>query len=196
MKTPTRIMACVTVFGLSQLARATPIIDVGEHELLANTPDQSIQIMVAGGDDVQGVNFRIQVADGGTHPEVGGSIDGPVITDIDLMTGTIFDGNHTGQNSLLSFPQVSVQSITTETGTVPANGLLATVTFDTTGFSDGEFNLHIGDTRDGATDFAGIPVNIMDGSLRVVPEPTGIAMLLTAAVLFAAAQRVGRKPVC
>jgi hypothetical protein len=95
-----------------------------------------------------------------------------------LLTGTIFEGNSTGQSDLLSLPQVWVQSTTTAAGTVTAEGLLATLTIDTTGFLDGSFDLSLGDTRDGATDFAGLPVDITDGSIRIVPEPTTLALLL------------------
>ena len=106
MRITTRIMGCVVLLCVPQTIWATPVIVVGEHELLADTADQLIEIMVSGGDSVQGLNLRLQVADGGTHPDAGGSIDGPKISNIDLVSGTIFDGNHTGQNDLLSLPQV------------------------------------------------------------------------------------------
>lgn len=172
------------------------MIVVGEHELLPDTPNQTIPIMVTGGDSVQGLNFRFQVADGGTHPQAGGSIIGPSISDIDLMTGTIFDGNNTGQNDLLKLPQIWVQSITASANTVVADGLLATVTVDTTGFMTGdEFELRIGDTLDSATDFAGVPVDITDGMLRIgIPEPTGVVMMITGlALLCTARRRVGQR---
>ena len=170
------------------------MIVVGEHELLPDTPNQSIEIMVSGGDNVQGLNFRVQVADGGTHPMAGGSIDGPMISNIDLLSGTIFDGNNTGQNDILSLPQVWVQSTTSANDTVPADGLLATVTIDTTGFMEGEFDLRVGDTLDNATDFAGVAVDITDGLLRIsVPEPASATVLLMGwAILCTALRRVGR----
>ncbi len=39
--------------------------------MLPNTPNQTIDIFVTGGDPVQGVNFRVQLADG--FPDVPGS---------------------------------------------------------------------------------------------------------------------------
>ncbi len=119
----------------------------------------------------------------------GGSIDGPKISNIDLVSGTIFEGNHTGQNDLLSLPQVSVQSITTANGTVAADGMLATVMIDTTGFMDGEFDLWVGDTLDGATDFAGISAVITEGTIRIVPEPASLFGLLAGTGMICAALR-------
>lgn len=189
MKTAIRIAGCAILWCAPQTIWATPEIVVGEHELLADTTDQLIEIMVSGGDSVQGLNLRLQVADGGTHPDAGGSIDGPKISNVDLVTGTIFDGNNTGQNDLLSLPQVSVQSITTATGTVVADGMLATVLIDTTGFMEGEFDLRAGSTLDGPTDFAGVPANITDGSIRIVPEPASFFGLLTGVGMICAALR-------
>ena len=195
MKITTRIMGCVILLCVSRTILAAPVIVVGEHELLADTADQLIEIMVSGGDSVQGLNLRLQVADGGTHPDAGGSMDGPKISNIDLVSGTIFDGNHTGQNDLLSLPQVWVQSITTANGTVAADGMLATVMIDTTGFLDGEvFDLFVGDTLDGATDFAGIPVDVTEGLIRIVPEPAGLfGLLIGMGMVCAALRRVSTK---
>jgi hypothetical protein len=189
MKKTARIMGFVVLLCLPQTIWATPTIVVGEHELLADTADQLIEIMVSGGDSVQGLNLRLQVADGGTHPDAGGSIDGPKISNIDLVSGTIFDGNNTGQNGLLSLPQVWVQSITTANGMVAADGMLATVMIDTTGFIAGEFDLRVGNTLDGATDFAGVPVDITDGLIRIVPEPVGFFGLLAGMGMVCAAMR-------
>ena len=75
-------------------------------------------------------------------------------------------------------PQVWIQSTTTAEGTATADGLLATLTIDTTGFLDGSFDLSLGNTLDGATDFAGLPADITDGSIRIIPEPTALVLLL------------------
>ncbi len=196
MKTLTPILAYAALIGMAKMAAATPIIVVGEHELLPNTPNQPIEIMVSGGDEVQGLNFRIQVADGGTHPDAGGSLDGPTISNVDLLSGTIFGSNNTGQNDLLRLPQVWVQSTTSAINTVPANGLLATVLIDTTGYTEGEFELHVRDTLDNATDFGGVPADITDGMLRIaVPEPSAFGVLLTGVGLLCTSlrRRVGER---
>ena len=73
---------------------------------------------------------------------------------------------------------------TTQSGSVAADGVLAWVTFDTTGLmaSDGPFTLSMNDTLNGATDFAGIPATITDGQLSIVavPEPNACTLFLFA----------------
>ena len=139
---------------------------------------------------VEGLNFNVQVADGGTDAAVGGSIDGPKIQSVNLVTGTIFDGNNTGQVDTLTLPQVSANTVTTSTGMIAADGLLATIEVDTTGFMEGTFDLRVGDTRNGPSDFAGIPIQITDGSLSVVPEPVGLGLaFFGAAALFSVCRR-------
>jgi len=175
-------IVCLLISPLS--ATAAIIIDVGDHLLQPNMPDQTFQILVSGGDLVQGLNFYIQVADGG--PEAGGSIDGPVIQELDILTGTIFDGNNTGaidfDGGPPPYPDVVPQweghSTTTLSGSVAATGLLATVTIDTTGFGGGTWDLIMQNTGDGTytTDFAGISADITDGSITVIPEPSTFVM--------------------
>ncbi len=171
-----------TWFSLLLLALATqacpaaPIIIVGSHSLLPDLPEQVISITVSGGELVQGLDFRVQVADGGPHPPINGEIAGPHITAVDLVSETIFSGNHSGQVDSLRSPQLWVQTVTTAPETAPndwvaADGLLATITVDTTGFLEGTYDLVLSGTRDGSTDFGGIEAQITDGSIRIVPEP-------------------------
>lgn len=155
-------------------APAAPMINVGTHELFADTPGQTLEIYVSGGDAVSGVNFNIQVADGG--PETGGSIDGPVITGLDILTGTIFAASNSGSVNPealagLDYPQWESRTTLTAGGTVAASGLLATVTLDTTGFSAGQsFDLIMGGPTalNGPTDFAGLTAVITNGLINLV----------------------------
>ena len=107
----------VLILARSATAGVTdPSIVVGDHELLANTTNQLIQIFVTGGNAVQGLNFNAQIADAGpSTPECqsGGMIDGPNITAADILSGTIFDGNNTGAPPQLNCPQLAVYSTTT-----------------------------------------------------------------------------------
>ena len=164
------------------VAPAAPIIHgansldgLGNYHLLPDTPDQQIQIFVRGGDPVQGVAFNIAIADGG--PDAGGSVVGPMITAVDILTGTIFDGNNTGLGSAAGVlaPQIAFFSTTTATGTVPAEGLLATVTLDTTGFAAGQtFDLIVSQTVNNPTMFGAVTPTVLDGTLTMVPEPIGL----------------------
>src|SRR6185437_7568799 len=117
-----------------------PVITVGNHTLLANTANQKIQIFVSSQNTmVQGTDVEVQIADGG--PAAGGKVAGPKITNVDVLSGTIFANNNGGQTGSGSMvPQVYEVS-TTANGSVAASGLLATITVDTTGFNGGTFSL-------------------------------------------------------
>ena len=160
------LLAAAALLGLAMTARANPVIDVGVVPLLPNTPEQKVRIYVSDGIDVQGLNFNIQIADGGVA--AGGSIVGPEIEDVDILFGTPFDGNNTGQNDSLSMRQIWVQTTTTASGTVFANGLLAILTINTAGFAGQVFDLKVGDTLNGDTDFAGLPIDVTNGYLAIL----------------------------
>jgi len=180
------ITLVITVAAFSSsLCFAVPVIVVGDHALLANTSNQTFDIFVTGGDPVQGVNFRVQLADG--FPDVPGStIDGPDITAIDLIgPGTIFEGNNTGQNSVETRAQAWEQRTTTSAGTVAADGLLARITFDTTGFNTigQQWDLVLANGFLGNTDFTLIGADVTNGTLAIVPEPSSLALVGLGAVI-------------
>ena len=66
----------------------TAVISVGDYVLQANQAAQPVQIFVSGGEQVQGLNLYVQVADGGAF--AGGTATGPTISSVDILTGTIF----------------------------------------------------------------------------------------------------------
>ena len=182
----------LAVLVLAPFARATPIIDVGNHVLQPDDPGQTIQVFVSGGDLVEGLNFNAQIADGG--PEAGGAVRGPHITTADIVTGTIFANDNTGQRDPGSFPQIAIRRTTTnDDDTVMAQGLLATLAIDTTGFTSGTFPLKLGDTLNGPTNFAGVPAMITDGSISIVPEPTAPFIALSTAALLCLPRRSRRQ---
>ncbi len=126
------------------------------------------------------MNFYAQVADGGPEAsEFGGHIAGPKISSINVTTGTIFSGNNTGENGSRSvLPQFYDAETTTNSLTVPASGLLATVTVDTTGFQSGTFPFLLAGTLLGDSDFSGIAASITNGTLTIaVPEPGVFALI-------------------
>jgi len=178
---------------LEPRAMLAPLILTGEHALLPDTPGQLVPVYVAGGDPVAGCNLWAQVADGG--PELGGVIDGPVITSIDLESG-IFAGNNTGQvnpeyseatvsianndpdespytfaiagDGSLTTPQWEGRFLITAEGSVPAEGLLCWLVIDTTGFEAGEWELILGDRNlNGASNFAGLDAEVLDGRIFI-----------------------------
>ena len=167
-------LALIISCSLIATAQATLVLHVGHHLLAPNMAGQAIPVYVSGGDFVQGVTFNVQVED--AYPDFG-VIDGPNTTDVDLLAGTIFDGNNTGENLIGVGEQLIIEGTTTASGTISAEGLLAIVMIDTTGFSagDGPFRLLMGGTLNGDTNFQSsggtlVPV-ISNGLITIIPEP-------------------------
>ncbi len=102
--------------------------------------------------------------------------DGPTITAVDLKTDTIFAGVPDIARNLGSLPQIANWTLSlADGGSVAADGLLATVTVDTTGFLDGTWDLQLAnvlpDHPSGpfASTFADWTINVENGSLNVDP---------------------------
>jgi hypothetical protein len=135
-------------------------------------PGQQVPVLVSGNDAVSGIDFFVQVGDGGAT--VGGDDTGPRITQVDLVSGTIFAGNNTGA-FLDPAPLIWRATTTTAGGSVSASGVLATLTIDTTGMFVGQFNLILNPPSTGPTAFAdaGVTTNLINGSLSIgdVPLP-------------------------
>ncbi len=156
-----------------------PSIEVGDHVLQANTPGQTIDVLVTGGHTVAGVDLFVQVGDGGpelTQLGLPAGTDGPAITGVDLKQGAIFAAVPDNATDLSSLPQVANWSISvTEGGDVRANGKLATLTFDTTGLFAGRWDLRLAELLPAHpfgpfnTGFAGIPAYVVNGTVSVVP---------------------------
>lgn len=165
-------LTCTLVFWAAPFACAAAI-DAGMHTLAPNMAGQQVQIHVTGGEAVSGIDFFVQVGDGG--PDVGGDDTGPKITQLDLATGTIFAANHT---DVFTDPAPARllwgAATTTNSGTVPANGILATLTIDTTGITTGQFDLILNPPSTGPTAFAdaGVVTNLTNGSLQIGAAPT------------------------
>lgn len=184
-----------TVFWVSmtQATNAALLVDIGDHVLLPDTPNQTITVTVSGGDSVQGLNFNLQIDDDGVNKA-------PSISAVDI-TGpqTIFGSNNTGQvdqgtGELVAGSQFGLRTTTAAAGTVIADGILALVTLDTTGRSEGSFTLNLANTLNGPTDFAGLAVSQFDnGSLTIaataIPEPGSCVLFGMIGLVFASSRR-------
>ena len=153
-------------------------IQIGDHELRPNEPNQRVPIFVTGGEQVAGLNFYAQVGDGGPELENYGGVpgtDGPAITAVNLKERTIFSTVSGNQDDQTSIPQVAIASVEFRTPgkSTAANGLLAELTLDTTGFFEGSWDLRLSGVLDDFpggpfdTDFAGIPITISNGAIRL-----------------------------
>ena len=169
----------VAVFLLASPAAAEIFINVGNHELLPDTPGQVMRISVTrdSDDTVEGLNFLLQIGDGGAA--LGGE-DGsaPSIMDVDVTTETIFDGNNNGDSIVENTIQYWEIKTTTVAGVVDADGTLANITVDTTGFFSGGFDLKLAQILDRFdTDFAGVSATITNGQVTIIPEPIAAVFL-------------------
>ena len=97
----------------------------------------------------------------------------PKSRNLDLVTGTIFAANHTDVFTDPA-PLIWGATTTTTTGTVPANGLLAMLTIDTTGIITGQFDLILNPAATGPTAFAdaGVVTTLTNGLLQIGDAPT------------------------
>jgi hypothetical protein len=137
-------------------AHASPVIEVGTHHV-APYANQKVRIDVTGGQAVAGMNFMAQLPDGG-----------PLLTDVDILSETIFAGNNHGlyAGSYLHDHQV-YQGVVTASGTVSADGRIATLTFDADGLQ-GWYRLELrNDVEQSATDFTLTEARITHGWIHV-----------------------------
>ncbi|MBN2475540.1 MAG: hypothetical protein JXB62_13090 [Pirellulales bacterium] len=208
------VLGVLLVLLLAATPSLAATIEVGSHHLLPDTAGQLVEIWVTaepGDPPVAGLNFRVQVANGGPEaeglpfpgaPAVGEGIDGPAITAVDISSsepvggvggpvrlfGQIDNLGNVGGPILSQIAEVSTIA-DEDAGNVMPDGLLGTITFDTTGFfqGDGPWSLCLGNTIADTTELLEdlpqqappIPLTIIEGELLIgVPEPATATMLL------------------
>ncbi len=176
-------LLCSSLICFVLNTEAQVFINVGTHGLLPDTPDQPVSLTVSGVQAVAGLDFYVQIGDG--FPNVpGSSTDGPNITSVDIVTGTLFAGNNDGGQFGTGLGlQQQYRGVLTLSGTVSGSGLLATLEIDTTGFASGTWALNVENVFNGPTTFYNsnfdpILANITDGFITIVPEPAGYGSLM------------------
>jgi hypothetical protein len=147
MLKPLLVGGAAAAFFASNVYGVNPTIVVPDVVLLPNRAGQTVLINVTGGTAVSGLNFNVEVAGGGT---VNGGTVGPSITNVNLVAGTIFSANNSGQQNIAAnSPQVFEGGI------------------DTSGFRGSTFSLKLtgfgSAGASGNTDFA------IDGNLNPIP---------------------------
>jgi hypothetical protein len=162
-------------------ALAAPTISLGTITLEPDTADQVVEISVTGGDEVEALSLYLQVTDGGPEMVTAGyqtaGINGPEITDVDLVTDTIFETNHTSQETVSDYPsvpQIAGEAIEASSGTVTATGVVAKVTFDTTGLTQGSYTLNLCAVN-APTVFGDVTTTLANGTLIVGEPATDVA---------------------
>jgi hypothetical protein len=155
------IFGAAFVLAVAGSALATnPSIDVGKLPL---TPESTAweYIYVTGGQEVQGLEFNVNLTDGASGPFLSGS-------GVDILTGTIFAANNTGE-----FPGsykdwwTAYKGTVTSSGTVSADGLLARLFIASYEVPIGSYPISLTNTPEGPTNFAGVPADITNGTVVV-----------------------------
>lgn len=177
-------------------APAALILTVGDLTLQPGQAGQQVALHLGntgGALDYGGLNFSVRLGDGTA---------GPALTGVDLLTGTPLAApdNFGGQfPDSENTPWKQFWSVASTTATLPAgDSLLVTLTFDTTGLSDGTWALSLFGTGMPATqllDRAGgeYAVTLQNGTLTVVPEPGVLAGVAGVALLAFALARPARR---
>ncbi len=152
------LLGVIVVFVFATAAIATPTINAGDLIIALNSAGETVCVDVTGGDAVQGLEFNILV---------GGGTSGPAITGVDVLNGTVFDGNNGGGFAGYVNTYDAYKGVVTAAGTVAADGKIATITFDSTGITSyGIYDFSLTNTE-GPTHFAGIAANLTDGQIIV-----------------------------
>ncbi len=176
-----RPIVCLMLLWAATLpAFADPVVEGGVHYVLPNDL-RTIPVTVSGGELVEGINFYVQLADGG--PINGGTVTAPKIAAIDLVgPGTLFSQSNTGSHAMC-LPDsggtylIWGDWITTQPpdGKIPAAGTLAYITLDTSGAAASDVPYALSFVNVAAnyappgfnTDFAGVAAIIHSGSIII-----------------------------
>lgn len=153
-------------------------------DLRPDTAGQQIQLFATGfaaDGGADGLELDVQIGDGGTA--IGGTDTGPVIQGVDLITGTVWGPLGPNQQDVVATPLATQTTVDTTSLNV-ADGLIGTITIDTTGFDinspDISFRLTNVAGSFNTTFFQGastLDTVAPDAVIRMVPEP-GSALIL------------------
>jgi hypothetical protein len=166
-----------------------------DPDLIAALPDLTLQPNTI-------ESFELSIQNNGSARTVNGIAvylevlgSGPTISDVDVITGTIFGAvANSGPSKASANGDRIFYSATTATGTVdvePGSSKFASVAFDTTGIAPGSYTYTL-NTSFGATFYSttGNPVELyptsVNGTLTVVPEPAEVALLTGLACMMLA----------
>ncbi|MEM9419582.1 MAG: hypothetical protein AAGA25_11120 [Planctomycetota bacterium] len=180
--------------GLNAAAEIT--VDIGDYQLLPDTPNQIIEINVSTdtGDTIAVMNFLA---------EIRGAVGSPLLSgvDFDSETGLLFFGNSDGYSPSFSNGIIEQGSITIapQGPEILAQGKIR-VFFDTTGIlSEGVWQLSLtgiagnpqNNTTFGDMNASTVEAKFNNGSLIVIPEPnTAFVVILCALACYRRCYRI------
>ncbi len=140
-----RTAQCVAFCLMVSTALAADV-GIGNVALLPDSQEW-VPILVSGGELVAGMDFAIQVGDGGTPN--GGVDTKPIISELDTTgANTVFNVSNLGSNPQSLGDLIWVDSLLTDPAsapTVPAAGVVAWIMVDTanTSIEDAPYTIHL-----------------------------------------------------
>lgn len=178
--------AIALVASLTSSALAVTTISAGNHVFTVNSGLQTFAITASSdsGETLQGIDLYAVM-----------DALGPIITNVNLITGTVFDPNNVGQFDY-AMPENMVPTrepayyTTTASNSVPT-GIVAFLTIDTNSALAGQYTLSLDSPLFGPSavyNQTGAPGGFANGSVTLVPvpEPSTIVMGLFGAAGLAA----------
>lgn len=185
------VLVASAVVLVSSATGQAALIDVGSHNLLPNTPNQSVLIYATASPNELASGFQLFARIGDGHPDIhDGASDTPepVIQSVDF--GDMWDDY---EYTELGGP-LPVYGMYADAGTafnvagnaVSPNGLVVTLMIDTTGFFGGSYPLWISGIPElGDSTFIGVPLEVVNGQLNIVPEPSALTILILCGTVMA-----------
>lgn len=185
-------IAAVCLLATAQLSSAAIMVNINPSPVIITqgTNSAAFDIVVAptAGDAFNSFTLSFGIGDGGAAAGAGAD-DGDNLPISAFALGSIFDGTDFSANiSAGGIGQSAIQIAFTRAGgntaTIPANGILASFTLDTTGTTAGQtFDLNPNLAGNSAAfDGAAAPITLAptNGTLQVnaVPEPSSLGVLV------------------
>ena len=201
------LFTAIAVLGLAISAQAAPIITpLGNYNLLPNTPGQKIPLFITGivpndgptfpliSGSVHGMVLSVAISGGGV---AFGGTPGPIVSAIDVDSGPtiwVAPNSPAGHNPPFEYyaGQLAQVNFLVPSGWVNvADGLLATLIVDTTGFNIGTYSLTLSspmqEENTGDTVIIGyfgddfVLPNLIyydgpAGQITIVPEPSSVVL--------------------
>jgi|GEM_PF-4204589 len=154
--------------SFEQRRMLTAVVSVGDWIVADDVTELRLPIVVSGGDEIEGVNLRVQIDDGSMMPS---SV--PVIADLDLagtsQSPTVWTGRSNGDLGKDITPRIgTVWTDTLDGQMAKADGILAFIVLDLSDATIGTWSVSILDTLAGSTELVSAPATLLNGSISIV----------------------------
>lgn len=202
MKFSSQAIAYLVFFCFPSSGYADLIINVGDHVLQPNQPNQRVDLVISTTDNstIQGINLRARLGDGDgpmVEPVFNGTLntlEAVIFSDGANGLDYIWDdhlidisGRAPGASSGMLGAQYAAPNANLQTPLpeILADGIVASFLIDTTGITSGTFDFDLkgisglGDST-AVSGFTQVPITITNGTISItsVPEPSSLVIAL------------------